>query len=286
LENPISVQSLLKKYSQETLKKISTELIEAYRSRDHKTLYYYAEKLHINTGECEASMSMLFKKLIFAYHPDRIIHFHRRIMDLHQKGEIESLKLLKDNRIKKADRYERPPEEEVYSYQWTGSDDFNDADEYLDGAWTGMYEQEEYGFIEAVKNLMYGNLFTDFLPKDLYYLDGELNLAEEGIEDLTGIEYCRNITELNLERNRIVHLAQIAELENLTSLYLSHNSIEDIDDLQGLTRLRTLDLSFNEIDDPSILDSLPNLEYVNLIGNKGIRTGTLKRLSERCIVLF
>jgi len=281
----INLDLLLEKYSQENLRRISADLIDSYRIQDRETLYHYAKRLQINTGEYHSRLSILFRKLIFTYHPDRYILFHKKIRELYGKGDISSLERLAVDKDERGSRYQVPSGKEHYSPAWMENDTDSDLEDYLEGAWTGVHEEEEYGFIEAVRNMMYGNLFTEFLPKDLFYLEGELNLADEGIEDLKGIEYCRNITELNLENNRIVHVGGIADLGHLTALNLSHNLIEDIDDLAELKELRVLDLSFNDIEDARILNDLTRLEYVNLIGNR-VSEEQLTGLKERCIVLI
>lgn len=281
MEKQVSVTQLLEKFNRKALKKISSRLIEAYKNQDRRVLNRYAEKLQIDNSEYQNRFSLLFKKLIFAYHPDRIYFFHKHIENLHQKGDVASLwKLMADEEIDPY-RYTMDPVSEQYSYTWEDS-----PDDFMDGARVGTFEQEEYGFIEAVRNSMYGNLFADFLPKDLYYLDGMLDLSGEGIEDLSGMEYCTNITGLNLEGNRISHLYPIEDLVNLDTLYLSRNSIEYIDALAGLSGLKVLDLSFNEIENIEPLYSLPYLEFVNLAGNRGISEAQLKILKERCMVII
>jgi Leucine-rich repeat (LRR) protein len=159
-------------------------------------------------------------------------------------------------------------------------------DDFTDNQTVRFLESEEWGFIEAVKNMMYGNLFSEFLPKDLYYLEGLLDLPESGITDLQGIEYCQNITELNLERNELENLSGLDQLTNLTSLYLSHNQIDNIDLLSELKSLKTLDISYNNIEDIRVLLTLEELTYLNLLGNPLIKkTPALALLQQRCLVI-
>lgn len=99
---------------------------------------------------------------------------------------------------------------------------------------------EQYGFIEAIKNQMYGNLDIDLLPKDLYYLNGILNLSEEPLDDLAGIEYCTNITGLILESAGLSRLNGIENLTELASLYLSGNQLEEIYCLENHSSIEKL----------------------------------------------
>ena len=68
----------------------------------------------------------------------------------------------------------------------------------------------------------------------------------QGVNDLTGLEYC-----INLE-----------------SLYLAFQNVRDISLLANLTELKTLDLNWNVVTDLSPLSNLLNLEKLVLRGNQ------------------
>jgi len=78
-----------------------------------------------------------------------------------------------------------------------------------------------------------------------------------GIEDLTGIEYCRNLAWLDLDSNRITNLKPLEQLgrpENpfdspLTYLNLDSNQLTDITPLAGLLNLQGVSLFDNQIMD-------------------------------------
>ena len=281
---------LIRTYSRETLKKISARLIDAYKRKDSRCLADFARGLRLDTGD--GRPGALFKKLIFLFHPDRMTRLHSGIQALEQKGDIRSLEALSRLARTMPPLSLRTEEPSVFTGEYTAeaedifpAEDFRE-DDFLDGLSVREHEDEIYGFIEAVKNLMYGNLFAEFLPKDLLYLEGMLELPGEEIEDLTGIGYCRNLTGLNLEENRIDSLGELEELTNLSVLYLARNRISDISALKHLSGLNTLDLSFNEIEEAGDLAALSGLRYLNLMGNP-LRDGeSLKRrLPEGCIIL-
>ena len=108
---------------------------------------------------------------------------------------------------------------------------------------------------------------------DIYQSDLEelisLNASGKSISDITGLEYCGNLTMLDLGCNyRIFDISPLSSLTNLTTLSLSHNKISDISPLSSLTNLTTLDLLYNEISDISPLSSLTNLTTLVLTYNE------------------
>ncbi len=83
------------------------------------------------------------------------------------------------------------------------------------------------------------------------------------VHDLTGLEYCVNLTTLGLEQNSIEDISPITNLTCLEDIDLAWNKIEDISPLKGLTNLSVLDLEWNDI-----IDISPLLE------NSGFNEGT------------
>ena len=71
------------------------------------------------------------------------------------------------------------------------------------------------------------------LPSELEGLTS-LEAPERGITDLSGLEYCTNLTDLNLWDNRIRDISPLASLTNLTELWLYDNQISDISPLIDL----------------------------------------------------
>lgn len=81
------------------------------------------------------------------------------------------------------------------------------------------------------------------------------------------------LANLNLSDNMIVTVEGLENLENLDMLYLARNRIgrNGLDDLRGLLdcpSITTLDLQNNKIDDPEILEEIlvhmPNLKVLYL----------------------
>jgi len=98
----------------------------------------------------------------------------------------------------------------------------------------------------------------------LTWLDG----ASRGISNITGIEYCTNLTQLSFESNQIIDISPLSNLTNLTYLVLSSNQITDISPLSNLTSLPQLWLRANQIRDISALSNLTSLSYLVLSSNQ------------------
>ncbi len=108
---------------------------------------------------------------------------------------------------------------------------------------------------------------TDPTPTDMLALT-ELDAAERGISDLTGLECVVNLTNLYLDGNQISNISAVTSLVNLRRLYLGRNRISDISSLVSLMELRYLWLEENQIGDISALASLTNLEWLWLADNQ------------------
>ena len=94
-----------------------------------------------------------------------------------------------------------------------------------------------------------------------------LTATNANIADLTGLEYCTDLTWLALSVDGISDISVLASLTNLKELNLPENQISDISALAGLSNLEDLDLAENQISDISALASLTNLTDLSLGSN-------------------
>ena len=94
-----------------------------------------------------------------------------------------------------------------------------------------------------------------------------LGAASRNISDLTGLEYCTNLTNLDLEGNEIANVSPLADLINLTRLDLKRNQIVNISPLADFINLTNLDLSHNEISSISAVGNLTNLTLLGFNHN-------------------
>ncbi len=103
-------------------------------------------------------------------------------------------------------------------------------------------------------------------------LDSKVNLKNkmiESIEDIKGLEeYSTEIQELDLGNNRIANIKGLENFTNLKKLSLRDNYIERIEGLENLENLEYLDLSGNiNIEEiPDKLNKIPKLKTVKLTG--------------------
>lgn len=103
-------------------------------------------------------------------------------------------------------------------------------------------------------------------PSDLNVVTA-LNGRGMGISDLSGIEYCVNLSNLYLGGNCLTDIDPLSELDSLVTLELNNNSISDITALTGLDKLRRLNLNSNNISDIGVLKGLKGLEVLRLESN-------------------
>ena len=95
----------------------------------------------------------------------------------------------------------------------------------------------------------------------------QLNLSLNWIEDISPLANLTRLTTLNLEGVPIENVSRLANLTRLTTLNLTNVLIGDVSGLANLTNLTSLNLSFNSIEDVSGLANLTNLTSLNLFQN-------------------
>jgi len=283
------------------LKDISIEVIGRYKKKDHGYLVHLAERIGISSAD--SGINRVFAQIIQLYHPDRLkkimgeIESFKAADNLEELARFKSIYLIDAKRVQAVRDYTFAEDEKyLYEEEESGYDEYEDfLDEEEDTSRERDFEDEEsdesieddeYGFIEAVNDLYLGNLEYELSLSDLQNLEGELDLSGFDLEDLTGAEYCSNITIMNLSANRIYRIHQLATLTQLEVLYLSGNRIDDITFIEGLSELRELDLSFNDIEDISVLLELPNLQYVNLVDNPVRDETIIEELQENGVIVI
>lgn len=115
------------------------------------------------------------------------------------------------------------------------------------------------------------NLIKDMSPvgKLNFNVLTELDLYDNHIKVIDGIENLVNLTNLDLSYNNIKSIQQLSKLTKLKTLYLCSNKISKIENLEGLEEnLETLELGANKI---KIIENLPNfknLKELHLAKNK------------------
>lgn len=96
----------------------------------------------------------------------------------------------------------------------------------------------------------------------------ELDLYDNLISHIRGLDDLTNLTSLDLSFNKIKHIKHISHLTNLTDLYFVANKISTIEGLEGLANLRQLELGSNRIRVLQNLEPLQNLQELWVAKNK------------------
>lgn len=129
------------------------------------------------------------------------------------------------------------------------------------------FEQEEAVYfpdanLEAAVREAIGKPTGPICPSDLLGLTS-LGAYSRNIIDLTGLEYCTDLTVLDLHGNQITDIGCLANLTNLTDLELGDNGISDISPLvqnEGLAAGDYIDLRGNPLSSDSINTHIPQLQ--------------------------
>jgi len=133
--------------------------------------------------------------------------------------------------------------------------------------------------LEALIREAIGKPTGDIYDTDLIVLTS-LSGYNRGISDLTGIEYCINLSYLGLSDNQISNISPLQNLHSLTGLNLSHNQISDISPLQNLHSLTMLVLSYNyQISNIFPLQNLTSLTWLYLHYNQISNISPLQNLT-------
>jgi len=75
----------------------------------------------------------------------------------------------------------------------------------------------------------------------------ELDLYDNLISHIKGLEELKGLTSLDLSFNKIKHIKNVDHLANLKDLYFVQNRIQKIEGLEGLNKMRQVELAANRI---------------------------------------
>ena len=107
----------------------------------------------------------------------------------------------------------------------------------------------------------------------------ELDAHNQGITDLTGLEYATNLRTLAIGGNELSDLRPVAKLIHLERLYAWDNrNLTDISPLANLTDLRYIDLNGCKVSDITPLMNLEQLTSLKLRGNRILDVSSLRHL--------
>lgn len=96
----------------------------------------------------------------------------------------------------------------------------------------------------------------------------DLDMYDNLITRIRGLDDLVNLTSLDLSFNKIRHIKHIDHLKDLRELFLVANKISTIEGLDGLDKLTSLELGSNRIREIQNLESLAALEELWVAKNK------------------
>jgi protein phosphatase 1 regulatory subunit 7 len=106
------------------------------------------------------------------------------------------------------------------------------------------------------------------LPKSLAGTLTELDLYDNLVGHIRGLEEFTGLKVLDLSFNKIKRIKRVGQCRELTDLYFVQNRISTIEGLEGLEKLRNLELGGNRIRSIEGLETLTGLEELWLGKNK------------------
>ncbi|KAI9837050.1 MAG: hypothetical protein M1819_000699 [Sarea resinae] len=105
-------------------------------------------------------------------------------------------------------------------------------------------------------------------PSNIAAAVQDLDLYDNLISHIKGLDELTRLTSLDLSFNKIKHIKNVNHLKELKDIYFVQNKIQKIENLDGLEKLRNLELAANRIREIENLDSLKALEELWLGKNK------------------
>lgn len=115
--------------------------------------------------------------------------------------------------------------------------------------------------------------------QDLALFTDELDLTVRGITNLTGIQYCVNVTSLVLWNNAVQDVSPLTTMTGLRSLNLGKNGLADVSPLAAMTGLTELLVRQNHLTDIGFVESLTNLTLLNIADNRVVDLAPLSGLA-------
>ena len=106
------------------------------------------------------------------------------------------------------------------------------------------------------------------LPSSLGPTLKDLDLYDNLIAHIKGLESLVHITSLDLSFNKLKHIKHVSHLKELRDVYFVQNRISRIEGLDGLDQIRNLELAANRIKVPKTSPAKVCSAYKTGIGNR------------------
>ncbi|RMY51193.1 hypothetical protein D0863_14659 [Hortaea werneckii] len=117
------------------------------------------------------------------------------------------------------------------------------------------------------------------LPESIAPQLEELELYDNLVKHIDGLEECKDLQSLDLSYNKLKHIKNLSNLKKLDHLYFVQNRLSKIENLEELVNLTYLELGANRIREIAGLETLTKLEHLWLGQNKITELKGLSTLS-------
>ncbi|RMY88916.1 hypothetical protein D0861_04537 [Hortaea werneckii] len=117
------------------------------------------------------------------------------------------------------------------------------------------------------------------LPESIAPQLEELELYDNLVKHIAGLEECKELQSLDLSYNKLKHIKNLSNLKKLDHLYFVQNRLSKIENLEELVNLTYLELGANRIREIAGLETLTKLEHLWLGQNKITELKGLSTLS-------
>ena len=126
------------------------------------------------------------------------------------------------------------------------------------------------------------NLKLTEIPSDLSKLSQltNLNLRENQLTEIKGLEKLVKLTELDLSYNKLTEIKGLEKLTQLAQLGLPENQLTAIKGLDNLTQLTDLNLSRNQLTEIKGLEKLTRLTWLEIYSNQITDITSLENLTQ------
>ncbi|KAI7667561.1 L domain-like protein, partial [Hortaea werneckii] len=100
------------------------------------------------------------------------------------------------------------------------------------------------------------------LPESIAPQLEELELYDNLVKHIAGLEECKELQSLDLSYNKLKHIKNLSNLKKLDHLYFVQNRLSKIENLEELVNLTYLELGANRIREIAGLETLTKLEHL------------------------
>lgn len=139
---------------------------------------------------------------------------------------------------------------------------------------TGIPDKKLYQSILKTLDKGKNRVFTKREAESIDWLQ-----AKDGVANLKGVGYLRNLKKLDMEGNSLTTLAGVEELSNLESLKVESGRLKSLKGIETLLNLKSLNVIDNKLTNLKGIENLTKLEWLSVGGNKLTNLNEVNKLT-------